>query len=257
MGTPALLRVVEREVHIFRRLWRGTVFSSLVNPLMFLVAMGIGLGDLVDERSGTVEGLAYLEFVTPGLLAAAAMQAGAGQALWPVMAGMKWLRTYHGMAASPLSPLDVFGGFVVWNSLRAGIYAVAFLVVAALLGGVPSGWGVLAVPAAILTAAAFIAPIAAFAAARQTDQSFPLIMRLGVLPLFLFSGTFFPVDRLPAALEGLARVSPLWHGVQLCRGATTGSIDPIAALGHAGVLAALVAVGVVAGRRTFTRGITP
>jgi lipooligosaccharide transport system permease protein len=246
-------RVVEREAQVFRHLWRGSVFSSVLTPLLFLGAMGIGLGGLVDESSGDVAGLSYLVFVTPGLLAAGAMQSAASESLWPVMAGHKWMRTYHAMVASPIRAADVYLGELAWTAVRTTIGAVAFLAVAALLGGIPSWWGLVAVPAAVLCACAFAAPLSAFAGTQETDASFPVIMRLGVVPLFLFSGTFFPIEQLPVALQPLAVISPLWHGVELCRMATTGTISWGPATGHLAVLVAVTAVSAWWGVRTFGR----
>ena len=247
-----MLRVVEREARVFRKLWRGTAFSSFVTPLMFLAAMGLGLGGYVRGRPG-LHGMSYLVFVTPGLLAASAMQNAAGGTLWPVMAGVKWIRTFHAMVTTPLGASDVYGGFLTWTAIRAVLGASAFLVVAALLGGVPSGWGVLAVPGAVLCATAFAAPLAAFAATQEDDQAFPVILRFGIIPLFLFSGTFFPVRQLPAGVRPLAAVSPLWHGVELCRAATTGTLHAGAAAGHVAFLAACIAAGSWWGVRAFTR----
>jgi lipooligosaccharide transport system permease protein len=252
---PAALRVVEREAQVFRKLWRGSVFTFVLTPLLFLAAIGLGLGGLIDERSGDVEGVSYLAFVTPGLLAASAMQAAAGGSLWPVMAGVKWLRTYHAMVATPLSASDVLAGWLAWMAMRGAASAAAFLTVAALLGGVLSPWAVLAVPAAVLCASAFAAPLAAFSATQEDDSAFPVIMRLGIVPLFLFSGTFFPVDQLPGWLEPLAVLSPLWHGAELCRAATTGDIQWTDLL-HLGVLLTCVGLGWRWGAQTFTRRLT-
>jgi len=248
-----VLRVVEREARVYRRLWRGSVFSTFLIPALFLLAIGRGLGGLVDQRNQLVEGLSYLQFVTPGLLAANMMQASAPGSLWPVMAGTKWVRFFHGAVATPVSPGDVYGGYVVWITARMAVAAVAFVAVAALIGGVPSLWGVLAVPAATLTAMAFIAPLTAFAATQTTDISFGVLMRLIITPLFLFSGTFFPVSQLPGWLQPMARFSPLWHGVELCRAAMTGSADWLAVVAHVVVLGAIVAAGWLWGTRTFAR----
>ena len=253
MATSGALRVVEREARVFRRLWRGSAFSTFLTPVLFLAAIGLGLGGLVDEGTGAVQGLPYLDFVAPGLLVAGAMQGAAADSLWPVMAGTKWLRTFHGMVATPLAPTDVFAGHVVWTAIRTALSATAFLAVAALLGAVPSAWGVLAVPAAVLCASAFAAPLAAFAASQDSDVPFPLVMRLGVMPLFLFSGTFFPVDQLPGWLRGLAVLSPLWHGVELARGATTGRLGAADAAVHVLALCVVVALGSWAGARTWRR----
>src|SRR4051794_14034629 len=153
--------------------------------------MGLGVGGLVDERGGTVEGLSYLVFVAPGVLAASALQTAAGDSLWPILSGSKWQRFFHGMTASPLRPSDVMVGRLLWTVVRLSITSSVFLVVAVAFGAVPSPWGVLAVPAAVLGGCAVAAPLSAYSAAQDSDLSFPLVMRLGVIPLFLFSGTFF------------------------------------------------------------------
>jgi lipooligosaccharide transport system permease protein len=253
VAAPLIARVVEREARVYSKLWRGLMFTTFVQPVLYLAAMGLGLGSLIDANSGTVDGLDYLEFVTPGLMVAGAMQLACIEALWPVLGGVKWMRHYHGMVASPIGPRDLFRGYVVWVSLRAIVVATAFLVIAAILGGVPSAWGVLAIPAAALCAAAFYAPLAAFAITQDSDLSFPMIMRLGVLPLFLFSGTFFPISQLPDGLQVLALFSPLWHGVELARDATTGDFNVAADVGHVAFLVVFIAAGMYAGVRTFTR----
>jgi lipooligosaccharide transport system permease protein len=247
-----MMRVVEREVQVFRRLWRGFVFSTFLSPLMFLAAMGVGLGGLVDENAGLVDGLDYLEFVAPGLLVASAVHVAAGESLWPVLGGAKWMRFFHGMVATPINATEVYGGFVLWGAVRTFFSASVFFAVSALLGAIPSWWGVLAVPAAVLCAAAFGAVLAAFAATQETDLAFPVVMRIAILPLFLFSGTFFPVEQLPAWLEHLAVLSPLYHGVELARAATTGRGD-LSLIGHVAVLVAVTAVGAAWGRRSFTQ----
>jgi lipooligosaccharide transport system permease protein len=233
------------------------VFSSLLSPVLFLAAMGVGLGELIDERSGGVDGLSYLDFIAPGLLAASVALVGAAEAMWPVLGGIKWMRTSHGMVATPIKPADVLSGLTAWTAVRTALTATAFVAVAALFGAVPSPWGVLAIPAAALTACAFASPIAAFTATQETDLSFPLIMRLGIIPLFLFSGTFFPVDDLPGWAQALAFLSPLWHGVELCRAATTGQGDLPALAGNLLVLVVFIAGGLLAGARTFSRRLSP
>jgi lipooligosaccharide transport system permease protein len=203
-----------------------------------------------------VGGLSYLDFVAPGLMAATSMQGAVGASLWPVMSGTKWTRTFHAMVATPVEAGDVYAGVVLWTASRAAMGTTIFLVVAALLGAVPSVWGVAAVPAAALCAMAFAAPLTAFAATQETDARFPVIMRLGVLPLFLFSGAFFPISQLPAGLRQLAVVSPLYHGVELCRAATTGHWHAAAVAVHVAVLLACIAAGWAWGTRSFTRKLT-
>jgi lipooligosaccharide transport system permease protein len=253
VSTALPLRVVEHQARIYTRFWRTSVFAYILTPLMFLAAIGFGVGGLVEDNRSTVEGFSYLVFVTPGLLAASAMQGAAGESLWPIMAGTKWIRVFHAMVATPIRPSDVCVGVLLWTAARAAGGATIFLVIAAVLGGIDSFWAPLAIPAAALTAAAFAAPMAAFAATQETDIRFPVIMRLGIVPLFLFSGSFFPVSELPDWLEPFAVLSPLWHGVELCRAATTGTGDPLELLGSVAFLGALVAAGLAWGVRAFSR----
>jgi lipooligosaccharide transport system permease protein len=256
MSTLLAARVVEHQAHIFRKFWRGSAFAYVLNPVLFLAALGLGVGGLVQQGNGEVEGIAYLAFVAPGLMAAAAMQGAAAESLWPIMAGTKWIRVFHAMVATPIRPGDVYLGVVAWTVVRAAIGATVFLIIAAILGGVLSWWAPLAIPAAALTALAFASPLSAWAATQDTDFRFPVIMRLGIVPLFLFSGTLFPVSQLPEWMQPLCWLSPLWHGVQLCRGATTGSIDGPEAVANVVVLGAISLAGALWGIRTFTRKLS-
>lgn len=257
MATAPLTRVLEREVRVWRRFWRSSVIFNFINPLMFLAALGIGLGGLVERASGDVEGLPYLAFIAPGLLAGGALQAAALNSLWPMMAGIKWLGTFQAMVAAPISPGAVYGGQVLWNVIRSTLGAALFLGAAAVLGGVPSAWGLLAIPAAALCALSVAAPLTAWAATQETDIPFSVVARLGIVPVFLFSGTFFPVDQLPSGFRPLVALSPLWHGVELCRDATTAQWRPGAQAVHVLVLVVLTAVGWRWGSRTFTERLTP
>ena len=256
MNVRVSARVVEREARVFAKLWRGTVFSSFGTPVLYLGAMGLGLGGIVDARNRSVGGLSYLAFVTPGLMAAGAALSTTGESLWPVLSGFKWMRHYEAMSAAVPRPGDIYDGVVAWLGCHVALSSTAFLVVAALLGGVHSAWAPLAVPAAVLGALALGAPLAAFSATQDSDVAFSPIMRLAVFPLFLFSGTFFPVSLLPGWGQGLVVLSPLWHAVELCRAATTGRggwVD----VGHVAVLAACIVAGALWGHRTFARRLSP
>lgn len=253
MRPGAVMRVLEREWLVYRRLWRGIAFTMFGQPVMYLVAMGVGLGSLVDAHSGDVGGVSYLDFVAPGLMVASAVQLASIESLWPVLAGVMWMRYYEGMVATTVEPTELYVGVVVWTAGKAMLGAGFYLLVAAALGAVSSPLGLLAIPATGLCAAAFAAPIAAFAIGRQSDASFTFLLRVIVLPLFLFSGTFFPIGEMPGWLEGLAYCSPLWHGTELARAATTGTGSPTELIGHALFLAAIVVAAGVWGSRAFTR----
>lgn len=257
MAVPIAVRFVERELHAFRSLWRASVFSVFVAPILTLLALGVGLGGLVEIDRGELDGLEYLDFVTPGLAVAAAVQLAAGGSLWPVMAGHRWIGFYHAAVSSPLSSSDLFDGQVLWVGTRAALQSIAFLAAGAALGGVASPWGVLAVPVVAATCLAFAAPLAGFAASQDTDAGFDVILRVVIVPLYLFSGTVFPIEQLPAGLRFAVQLFPMTHGVALARAATTGSGDALALLGHAAVLVLYIAVGWVTGRRAFAKRLTP
>jgi lipooligosaccharide transport system permease protein len=238
----------------YRRTWRGSIYSSVLSPLLYLGAMGVGLGTLVDAHgTASLGGLSYLAFLAPGLLAAAAMQAALEESTYPVLGSVKWRRTYYAAAASPLRPADIFHGHLLFTVMRLTMNSAVFLAVMAAFGAVASPWALAALPAAVLTGLAFAAPIEAWAITVTKDTSFALIFRFGLIPLFLFSGTFFPVTQLPVWLRPLAYLTPLWHGVALCRSLTLGTASLGGALVNVAYLAALAAVSIAAGHRTYRR----
>jgi lipooligosaccharide transport system permease protein len=238
----------------YRRTWRGSIYSSVLSPLLYLGAMGIGLGTLVDAHgTARLGGLSYLAFLAPGLLAAAAMQAAVEESTCPVLGSVKWRRTYYAATASPLRPADLFHGHLLFTTMRLAMNSAIFLAVMAAFGAIASPWALAALPAAVLTGLAFAAPVEAWAITVTKDTSFALIFRFGLIPLFLFSGTFFPITQLPAWLRPLAYLTPLWHGVALCRSLTLGTASPGGALAHVAYLVAVAAVSIAAGNRSYAR----
>jgi lipooligosaccharide transport system permease protein len=247
------LRAYEHWLAQYKRVWRGTVGTSLVNPLLYLAAMGVGLGTIVDKSSNAPAGVPYLDFIAPGLLAAAAMQTASTESSWPVMGAIKWTRTYYAMTATPLTERDVLVGHQLFVITRVLTASAAYLVVVAAFGGVNSWLGLLAIPVAVLIGTAFSMPMAAYSATSESDSSFPPIFRFVIVPMFLFSGTFFPVSQMPLLLELLAYVTPIWHGVELCRGLMLGTIEVLPALGHVAYLLAWTIGGLVLARRAYRR----
>ena len=239
----------------YRRTWRGSIYSSLLNPVLFLGALGLGLGSLVDKHgTARLGGLSYLAFLAPGLMAASAMQTAVGESLYPVFSAVKWQQTYQAAAATPLRPADIYRGHLMFTTMRLIMNMVIFLAIMAAFGVVRSPWMVAGVPVAVLTGVAFAAPLDAFAVTRKKeDQTFNVILRFGMIPLFLFSGTFFPVTQLPAWIRPVAYATPLWHGVALCRALNSGAPDLLGALGNLGYLAVLAAMSMLAGQFTYRR----
>jgi len=247
------LRAYEHWLAQYKRVWRGTVGTSLVNPLLYLAALGVGLGTIVDRSQNAPAGVPYLDFIAPGLLAAAAMQTAATESSWPVMGAIKWTRTYYAMTATPLTERDVLIGHQLFVVTRVLTASAAYLLVVALFGAVSSWLALLAVPVAVVIGTSFSMPMAAFAATRESEATFPPIFRFVIVPMFLFSGTFFPVEQMPLAFELAAYVTPIWHGVELCRGLMLGDVELLPALGHLAYLLAWTVGGLVLGRRTYRK----
>jgi lipooligosaccharide transport system permease protein len=252
----ALSPVLEHRAVQYRRTFRSSAFSSFLSPVLFLTAMGLGLGGYVDRSGATaLGGLTYLQFLAPGLLAATVMQAAAFEATFPIIGGLNWQRTFHAMYATPLSPRDIALGNLAWMAIRLAMIATVFTAVIVLFGAAHSPLVVLGIPVAVLTGMAFGAPIAAFSATQRTPNRFNVIFRFGITPLFLFSGTFFPIESLPGYLQPVAWLSPLWHGVDLTRGLVLGTLgqNPAVMLAHVVVLVTIVAVSTWAAVRTIER----
>ena len=237
----------------YRRVWRGSIVTSVVNPVFYLGALGVGLGTLVNKSSAPPGGVSYAQFVAPGLLAAAAMQIASVESTWPVLGSFKWTRTYVAQAATPLGPANILAGHQLFVLSRLATSATIYMIVIAAFGGFHSWLGVFALPAAVLTGMAFSSPLAAYAATVDRDTAFTAINRFVIVPMFLFSGTFFPVSRLPRGLELIAYATPLWNGVDLCRGLTLGTIGAPLAAAHVAYLLALAGAGLAAARVAYAR----
>lgn len=210
------MRFAEAEVVAYRRTWRGTVISSFVNPVFFLAAMGTGLGSLVDRGEGNLS-VPYLAFVATGLMAANAMQNGAGDGSFPVMAGVLWRKNFQGTITTPLGPENIIWGRLIWGTARLLFVLVVFALIAVGFGAMDLGPALIAIPPAVLTGLAFTAVITAWTLTREDGRSLSSLFRFGIVPLFLFSGTFFPISQLPEFLQSIAYVTPLFHGVELVR----------------------------------------
>jgi lipooligosaccharide transport system permease protein len=237
----------------YKRVWRATITTAFLNPIFFLLSIGVLLGSLVDDGQADLGGLSYLEFVAPGLLAVTAMQLGTNDSTYPVMAGIKWLRTFHAVVATPVRVAELVFGGLAWSALRMLVALVIFASIAALGGAFVSPLAVIAPLAALLCGLAFAAPIAAFSGGLEDESWIPALMRFGIIPMFLFAGTFFPVSQLPDWLEPVAWATPLWHGVTLCRDLTSGNIEALDTVMHVGYLLAWVVGGIAASIIVFRR----
>ncbi|MDQ3760842.1 MAG: ABC transporter permease [Actinomycetota bacterium] len=259
-GWVAALRVVEGLWTWYRRNWRATAVSSLLQPLLFLVAFGVGLGNLIDASGRTVQGIGgvpYVLYLAPALLAVGAIQTAAFESSYPIFSAFKWRRTYEAVVATPITPGQLAGGQLTWIALRLTLSGAAYLLVITLFGAV-RGPGVLAALVfAVLCGMAFSAPLVAFAAAQEKEgDAFAAVFRFVVVPMTLFSGTFFPISQLPGVIQPLAWISPLWHGTELARGAALETLQLWPAAGHIAYLTAWLVVGVLLSCRQFRMRLT-
>jgi lipooligosaccharide transport system permease protein len=252
MAMPASFLVLEHELLKYRRAFRGTLVSSFLNPVLYLAAMGVGLGGYVAAGKGggaasaaLLGGVSYLAFLAPGLLASTAMQTAAGESTFPIMGGILWDRTFFGMLATPIGVVDILVGKLLYICLRLAFATCTFFGVMTAFGAATGPQALLAIPAAVLTGVAFATPIIAYSASQKDPGGFNGLFRFGVIPLFLFSGTFFPVSQLPGFLQPVAFVTPLWHGVDLCRTLALGTATPTGMLVHVAYLVGVAALGLV------------
>jgi lipooligosaccharide transport system permease protein len=228
------------------------IFQSFGNPLIYLFALGVGLASLVPQGVGDVT---YLQFVAPALMATAAMTVTANETSYPVMMGFKWNPIFFGMNAAPISGAQIVNGMMIHIALRVVVTVSIYFGIIVLFGAVPSSWGWLAILAATLTGMAIGVIIATYTSTITEDRGqMAMLQRFGITPLFLFSGTFFPLEQLPIFLQPIGWVSPLWHGTELGRVATYGLDEPIwLTVTHVGYLTTLFIVGLWATRKHFTR----
>lgn len=245
------LRSFEYWMYSYRRVWRGSVVTSIVGPVLYLTALGVGLGKLVNRGTGV--GVPYLDYVAPGILAATAMQLATFESAYPVMAAIRWTRQYFAMLATPLRTRDVLFGHQLYVAVRLGVVAAIYLVILAGFGALESPYAILAWPAAILVGLAHSAPVSAFSAWLERDEGMNALFRFVIMPLFLFSGTFFPVTRLPHGAREIAYATPLWNGVDLMRHLTLGTASLWPSLAHVAYLALWIAGGLVIASRSYAR----
>jgi lipooligosaccharide transport system permease protein len=257
---PGVGLLVEHYWTWYRRNWRATAVSSVLQPLLFLLAFGVGFGSLIEGTGRAAEatdGADYLVWLAPALLAVSAVQSAAFESTYPVLSGFKWQRVYHAMVAGPISPAQVAAAHLSWVSLKLAGSGAIYIAVIAAFGGVRSPGIAVSLLAAVLTGAAVASLITAFSATLTNEgAAFATLFRFVLIPMTLFSGTFFPVDRLPGWVQPVVWVSPLWHGTELARAAALDRWDPLPAWGHLGYLLVLLASGAWLAMRLFDRRLS-
>lgn len=250
------LRQYDYWATVFRRTWKGTVVSYFLMPFLYLGAMGIGLGSFIDAdtEQARLGGLSYLAFLAPGLLATMSMQTAVSESTWPVMGMIKWHKVYQAMLATPMRVRDLLLAHFGFIAFRLFATSAVFIAVVAVFGVVESLVGAIsAVIVGVLVGMAHTTPTFAYSARLESDSGFAIIYRLGVIPMFLFSGAFFPVSQMPDAVEWLAYLMPVWHGVELTRMLTTDQLSWLPAVGHLAYLGLWLAVGWWLALKSFTK----
>jgi lipooligosaccharide transport system permease protein len=247
-------RVWQRNWLVYKRLWHRSLAFGFLQPVLFLTAMGLGIGALIGTQDlAAFGGVEYIDWLGPGLLAAMAMQTATFESTYPIMNKIMWGRNYEAMLSTPVGIRSIVGGELAWSAFRIGSLASVFLLVLALFGIVRTPLALLAIPFAMLVGMAFSSCLIAFTATQKNDVGFSAIFRFVINPLFLFSGTFFPLTNLPEPLRAVAWATPLFHGVELIRGSILDQLDPLAAPLHLAYLLVMLAIGTFFAERLLTR----
>lgn len=248
-------RMVQRSLIVYKHTWI-IIFSGFFEPLFYLLGVGLGIGGMI----GSVNGIHYSAFVAPGLLASSCMNGAVTDGFFNIFFKLKFQKTYDGILATPMRVPDIAFGEMLWAQMRGSIYAVTFIVVLLVMGmvtGSPlllSGWAVLALPAAMLCCLAFSSMAICMSSYVRTTQDFDLAMGLVVVPMFLFSGIFFPVTQFPIVFQWAVQVVPLYHAVAMLRQLTTGTVG-ISILGHIAYLSVLGCVAFIVAMRRLERAL--
>lgn len=226
-----------------RRYIKVSLLAQLVAPVMYLLALGLGLGGVVNSHGGSADlGTSYLTYIGPALIAATALQVGVSDATYPILhGGFRYQRIYYGMNSTPVTAAQIARTVLAWISYKAAGAALIYLIIVACFGGLRSIGALLCVPVAALGAVALAMPIAAYSATVENEgSSFNVIFRFIVMPMFLFSGTFYPISSLPGWVQGLAWLSPLWHATELSRWVALGPLHLRSGVGSLSLQSALV-----------------
>jgi lipooligosaccharide transport system permease protein len=248
-------RMVQRNLIVYKHTWM-IIFSGFFEPLFYLIGIGLGIGGMI----GSVNGIPYSAFVAPGLLASSCVNGAITDGFFNIFFKLKFQKTYDGILATPMRVPDIALGEMLWAQIRGSIYAALFIVVLFIMGKatrkplILSRWGILALPAAMLCSAAFSSMAICMSSFVRKIQDFDAVMGLIVMPMFLFSGIFFPVTLFPAAFQRIVQIVPLYHAVAVLRQLTTGDVR-FTILAHIAYLVFLGAFAFVVAMRRLERAL--
>lgn len=252
-GATSVSALFIHQLRRTRRSWFTALAAGLASPTLFLLALGAGLGSQIDDGELARLGVdSYMDYIGPGVLVVTAMQVAATEGMWPTMGMLRWEGVYKAILATPITSRELGVSHVLWIGFRGVVAATCFLLVLTIAGAISSWWGVGIIAVALLVAWAHAAPMVALTVGLKQENIFPMIARVVIFPLFLFSGAFFPVDDMPRAIAAFARITPSWHGVEVARHLASGDLGSID-LVHVGYLSAFSFVGFLAVRRQFPK----
>jgi lipooligosaccharide transport system permease protein len=249
--------VTQARLQNMRKFFWVIAFEALANPMLYLISVGIGIGALVDANLGDqgVGGVSYITFIAPALLAATAINGAMDEVVFPSLDGFKWQKTYFAMNSTPLTPPQIAFGVFFAAVIRTVFAVTCYWILLYLFGALDSPTAWLAIPTAIFAGAGFGAIMLALVSQMDNEDLFlTVINRLVIMPLFLFSGTFYPLENMPIFLQPIGWVSPLWHATELGRYLTYDyALTPAMVAIHFLVLTALLLIGLSWAFKNFTR----
>jgi len=252
------LAVVEVRVMTYLKYLPALLSVAIANPFLYLLAVGVGVGKLINTHSGGVDGVKYLTFLAPALLATAAIQNAMDETVFPTLEGFKWHKNFFAMNATPISGKQIVNGVLIAAMSRVLFSVTVYGIIVYLFGGFTSARGWLSILTSLAAGASFGAFIMGIAAWAKNDDSFFMILgRFVMMPLFLFSGTFYQLSTMPIYLRWIGWLSPLWHTTELGRFLTYGHhITALMFVVHIGYIAAMFTFGITFSHRQFERRLT-
>jgi lipooligosaccharide transport system permease protein len=254
------VRVATWEWMLYRRMWATNLLSSFLQPLLYILGLGVGVGTLVDRNTSAMSTLgapSYVAFVAPGLVITTGMSLASLDSMWPVMGSLKWNRAYFGIAATPLEAVDIVCGHALKMAARC-VAACGLVALALALFPDTRSWGLIpTVVIAALVGIAFAMPVMAVSVKAEHDGVFANLNRFVVIPLFLFGGAFYPLSKLPTVVQWIARATPLWHGTTVARQFTFGAVNWLEVCGHLGYMVVWAVAGTVVATRRLRRKLYP
>jgi len=229
MTTPLSIRVFASDARLYRNIWRSSIASSFLNPILYLAAMGVGLGSLVDANLPEgLDGVSYLTFLAPGLLVASAMQTGATESSWKLMGGIESQGTWKARLATPIGPLDLMIGYMIWSAIRVFMVSAIFAVILIVFRIAPALQSFATIAPAMFVGVGMAAVTAAVTVRLRGYAGIPMFFRFVVIPMCFFSGVFFPITNLPGWLQPVAVATPIFHGVEIARSIVVGTTPAVA-----------------------------